>query len=252
MGTVSERAIVDAGTPEAVWAPWLAAQAPRRAAMERLCPASSRLVVVAPHPDDEVLACGGLLALRAAAGLPSVVLALSDGEASHGTHDVPACRRLGLRRVQESRAGLRALGLQATPVLRLGLPDGGIATAVEVIAAKLALRLQPSDTVLVTWGMDGHPDHEAAADASVRAAAATGCRLLQAPVWMWHWASPADHRVPWQHMVALDLPAQVVEAKRAALACHQSQLEDRGGGLGPVLVPSIVERAARATEYFFE
>lgn len=252
MGAVSDRAIIDAGTPEAVWAPWLAAQGLRRVAMERLCPETSRLVVVAPHPDDEVLACGGLLALRAAAGLPSLVVALSDGEASHGTYDEIACRHLGARRVRESRAGLRALGLQSMPVLRLGLPDGGIATAVEVIAAKLALRLQPSDTVLVTWGMDGHPDHEAAADAATRAAAATGCRLLQAPVWMWHWARPADRRVPWQHMAAFDLPAHVIQAKRAALDCHESQFEDRGAGLGPVLVPSIVERAARATEYFFE
>jgi len=252
MDALNERAILDAGTPDTAWTPWLARQPMRRVAMDSLCPAPSRLVVVAPHPDDEVLACGGLLALRAAAGLPSLVIALSDGEASHGTHDALASRRLGDRRVQESRAGLRALGVQAPSVLRLGLADGSIATAVELIAAKLALRLRPTDTVVVTWAMDGHPDHEAAADASLRAAAASACRVLQAPVWMWHWAAPADRRVPWNHMLALDLPEHAIQAKQAALRCHQSQLEDRGAGLGPVLVPSIVDRAARATEYFFE
>ena len=251
MDAVSDRAIVDAGTPDAVWAPWLARRGLRRVAADDLCPAPSRLVVVAPHPDDEVLACGGLLSMRAAAGLPSLVIALSDGEASHGTHDALACSRLGARRARESSAGLRALGLPSLSVLRLGLPDGGIAAAVEVIATKLALRLRPTDTVVVTWGLDGHPDHEAAADAAARAATATGCRLLQAPVWMWHWATPGDRRVPWQDMVALDLPAHVMRAKQAALRCHQSQFEDRGTGRGPVLVPSIVERASRTTEYFF-
>lgn len=251
MDAVSDRAIRGEGTPDSAWEPWLAQQGIRRIAFDELCPPSSRLVVLAPHPDDEVLACGGLLAMRGAAGLACLVVAVSDGEASHGSHDEEACKRMATRRIQESGAGLRALGLQAPQVVRLGIPDGRVATAVELIAAKLALRLKPSDVLVVTWCRDGHPDHEATATAARRAASAAGCRLLQAPVWMWHWAGPADRRVPWGDMLAVDLPAPAHQAKQSALQCHQSQLEDRGAGQGPVLLPSIVARAARTCEYFF-
>ncbi|MDO9358104.1 MAG: PIG-L family deacetylase [Polaromonas sp.] len=248
---MSEPLIRDAGTPESVWMPWLASRSIHSVSLDALCPAPSRLVVLAPHPDDEILACGGLLSMQVAAGGECMVVAISDGEASHGTHDLAVSRCLGERRVQESRKGLQVLGLRLPPVVRLGIPDGGVGAAVEIIAAKLSLRLKPSDRLMVTWSHDGHPDHEAAAKAAMRAAQAVGCRLLQAPVWMWHWAQPDDTRVPWHRMVAVKLTGQARQAKQAALNCHESQLEDRSTGQGPVLVPSIVARAARPFEYFF-
>ena len=107
--------------------------------------------------------------------------------------------------------------------------------------------LQSGDLVVTTWVLDGHPDHEATAHAALR----TGCNLLQAPVWMWHWAQPGDTRIPWADLVALDLTDDAMDAKQKALARHHSQLGSRNSESGPVLATAIVQRAARRQEYFF-
>lgn len=255
---MTSRIIQDVGTADAVWLPWLAELDVQGASASQLCPPGARLVVVAPHPDDEVLMCGGLLALRAALKLPTLVVAVTDGEASHGevSHGEEAAAQhagLAMRRVQESAAGLMALGLPDVPVTRLHLPDGHLSSAGSARALEHALckLLLPADIVVTTWRLDGHPDHEACAAAAGRAASQVGCTVLQAPVWMWHWATPGDVRVDWRKLLVLELPATAVKLKQQALQRHHSQLEPRGNAQEPVLVASIVERAARAREYFF-
>ena len=251
MDAMSARTIRDAGTPDTAWLPWLAERGFPTASMTDLCPGQSRLVVIAPHPDDEILACGGLLAMRAQRGLACLVVAVTDGEASHAMGSPLTLARLGARRVEESLAGLRALGVPSTFVARLGMPDGGTALLIDKIAQKLGALLKPTDVVISTWRLDGHPDHEAVGEAATRASAASGCRLLQAPVWMWHWAKPEDARVPWEALAALNLTRDAIQAKQKALRCHLSQLEERTGGLGPVLIASIVARVGRSQEHFF-
>ncbi|MEO7886997.1 MAG: PIG-L deacetylase family protein [Polaromonas sp.] len=251
MDLVNDRQIHGTGTSESAWLPWLQEQRIQSVSMNDLCPGKARLVIVAPHPDDEILACGGLLAMRAERGLPSLVIAVTNGEASHGTVDPVACALLGERRVAESRAGLKALGVAPECTVRLGIPDGEAAHMIPDIALGLLLLLKRDDVVLTTWGLDGHPDHEAVSAATRQAMTTSGCSLLEAPVWMWHWASPDDVRIPWSRLVALGLPESARKAKQDALSRHQSQLEERGEGQGPVLVPSIMERAARSQEYFF-
>ena len=246
MDAVAYRIIAKQGTPESVWGPWLAARAVRTVTASSLCPAASRLVVVAPHPDDELLCCGALMALHAAMGGTVLVLAVTDGEASHGAADA----RLGRRRRLERSAGLDQLGIPPL-VVSFGLPDGAVAAREAELALYLQARLQPSDTVLCTWRLDGHPDHESTGRAAAVACAATGSRLVEAPVWMWNWSRPGDPRVPWQDLVALALPPRVLAAKRQALLCHHSQLLPRSRGQGPVLDAAIVARAARGSEYFF-
>lgn len=251
MDSVTDREIRRAGTDESVWLPWLAEQRIQSAAMSALCLGKGRLVVVAPHPDDEILACGGLLAMRAERGLPHLIVAVSDGEASHGTSDPSLCARLGERRVKESYAGLKALGLSPPCIVRLGIPDGKAANMILSMSMKLLPLLKKADVIVTTWALDGHPDHEATNEAARQAAAKAGCRLLEAPVWMWHWATPGNLLIPWNRLVAVELHERALSAKRDALSCHRSQLEGSGEGLSPVLGPSIVKRAGRSREYFF-
>lgn len=76
------------------------------------------VVVVAAHPDDEVLGAGGLMALLADRRVRLRLVAVTDGEASHPGQDIAA------RRIAESAAALRHIG--ACEVIRLGLPDSGV------------------------------------------------------------------------------------------------------------------------------
>ena len=244
---MNERVIQGRGTAESNWLDWLARQTVPRVSALALCAANRRLVVVAPHPDDEILACGGLLALCATLQFPVLVVAITDGEASHGAADKDVRAKLCQQRTHERCAGLMQLGIDPQCVLRLKIPDGQASKYADVIFNQLAGLLQSGDLVVTTWVLDGHPDHEATAHAALR----TGCNLLQAPVWMWHWAQPGDTRIPWADLVALDLTDDAMDAKQKALARHHSQLGSRNSESGPVLATAIVQRAARRQEYFF-
>lgn len=238
-------------TPEAAWREWLARHRPVPIELDALLGHADRLVVVAPHPDDEVLACGGLLAMHSARGGPVRILAASDGEASHRGDPAWSAERLAACRRAESARGMQALGIGAASVQRLGLPDGELARHHEALALALSATLRTGDLALTTWVLDGHPDHEACAAAVSGVCQRLGIRHLEAPVWMWHWSVPDDRRVPWRDLREFALPHAVRMAKSAALAEHLSQRTPREPSGEPVLGPAIIERAARAHEYYF-
>jgi LmbE family N-acetylglucosaminyl deacetylase len=96
---------------------------------------TTRLLVVAPHPDDEALGAGGLMQrVRAVGGTVRVVLLTSgDGfpegvEAVDGiAHPRPSdYRGYGMMRERETRAALSILGVPANDVAFLGFPDEGL------------------------------------------------------------------------------------------------------------------------------
>jgi LmbE family N-acetylglucosaminyl deacetylase len=103
------------------------------------------------------------------------------------------------------------------------------------------------DVCLAPWENDGHADHEAAG----RAARAACARVLSYPVWMWHWAVPADPRVPWRRARQVPLAGGVSLRKRAAIRSFVSQLTDRPGA-GPVLPPGVVAHFTRPVEVLFD
>ena len=246
-----QRHIGNCGTPESTWQMWLQSGTIKGCKLPDLLPVNTRLVVVAPHPDDEVLACGGLMAMHQAQGGEVVVVSVSDGEASHGICLQWQSAALAAKRHHELLQGLHRLGLQQTAVHRLALPDGAIAAHAAKLESALMALLKPLDVVVTTWRLDGHPDHEATAKATARACAKLGCRLMEAPVWMWHWAKVNDPFVPWQQLRGLALVSDIVQKKMAALAAHVSQLEVAIHPVGAVLDAAIVARVGRAHEYYF-
>ncbi len=244
-----DRFIHGDGTAAAAWRSEaaLAGVAPARA--EQLVPPGTRLVVVAPHPDDEILACGGLLQLLAPA--PILLVAVTDGEASHPGSPAWPPERLRATRPCETEAALACLGA-APDVLRIGIPDGCVTAHEAGLADRLAALLAPGDVVLTTWRYDGHPDHEATARACLAAAGACGARTLEAPVWGWHWSAPGDGAMPLAHARKLALPEPVLARKRAAMACFASQvLPDASRGAAPVVPPQALERVLTSFELYF-
>jgi LmbE family N-acetylglucosaminyl deacetylase len=231
-----------AGTDERTWAAWPWLSTLPGAGLAGLASVKSA-VIVAAHPDDEVLGAGGLISMLAASRARLRVVAVTDGERSHRGHASPAS--LGRRRTAETTAALRALGARTAEVVRLGLPDSGLAGVENELTKALTPLVADFDLCLAPWDGDLHPDHEAAGRAARKAA--TG-PLYCFPVWMWHWASPGDPRVPWERAMRVPLPPRAVNRKRAAITCFGSQLEDRGHGLGPVLAPGVLAHFTRAME----
>jgi LmbE family N-acetylglucosaminyl deacetylase len=232
------------GTDEATWAVWETLDSLPGASVNGVSVADvTSAVIVAAHPDDEVLGAGGLISALAASGARLRLIAITDGEGSHrGLADPVALAR---RRAAESVDALRALGANETEVIRLGLPDSGLAGHEEKLTATLTRLVAGFDVCLAPWDHDLHPDHETAGRAARRA---SGAPVLSFPIWMWHWAFPADPRVPWEQAVRVPLAPGPAARKRAAIGRFASQTEDRGGGLGPVLSPGMITHFTRAME----
>lgn len=238
--------IAGRGTDEAGWRQWAAPQGWPRLDLSGV----RRAVVVAPHPDDEVLGAGGLMSLLARQGNAVVVVAVTDGEASHPGSQ--RTERLGARRTEESLQALTVLGVDPANRLRLRVPDGGIGADEARVADELAALLRPGDTCLATWRGDGHPDHEATGRAAATACVRTGATLVEFPVWAWHWATPDDPRVPWPTAARVDLPPDVLDAKQRAMACFLSQvtpLSDQPEDAA-ILPPHVLARFGRRWETF--
>lgn len=197
------------------------------------------VAVVAPHPDDEVLGVGGLMAMLADRGVRLRVIAVTDGEGSH-PHLPP--NEITERRVAETAAALAHVG--ACEVVRLGLPDAGVRD--EDLRRLLPGLVEGFDVCLAPWEKDVHRDHEAAG----RAAVACGATVLRYPIWTWHWARPADPRLPWDRAVRVPLTSATAERKRAAIECFTSQFEGAEGA-DPILPPGIVAHFTRDLEVLF-
>lgn len=237
------------GLPEERWESWR-----RRCAPLRLCD-WPRLIVVAAHPDDEALGAGGLIAMARAAGIAVTIVTVTDGEASHPDSPSHGPSRLAELRVRESRSAARELGAYA-PV-RLGLPDGGIASREDRLRGELRALLgdihEDGAVCAATWRYDGHPDHETVGRAAAAACAATNTALLEYPVWMWQWAAPDHPRLRRCAPVRLSLSPAAHAAKCRALACFRSQflpLSDDPAD-APILPAHVLRRFTGPTEIYF-
>ena len=138
---------------------------------------SDRLLILAPHPDDESIATGGLIQVAHGAGAAVRVVVLTDGDNNPWPQrwiekrwrvDAAARARWGARRRDEARAALRVLGLDAGAAVFLGLPDLGLtdvlmhndAGAIE--ALRIAIEEFRPTVLVVPAVSDRHPDHSAA------------------------------------------------------------------------------------------
>jgi hypothetical protein len=123
------RHIGGTGPAAADWARDAALAAVPSITLDALIPPGTRVVVVAPHPDDEILTCGALLQLVAARGDAPLIVAVTDGEASHPGSPAWPPERLRQARTDETNAALAHLGIDADRVVRLHIPDGGVTAA---------------------------------------------------------------------------------------------------------------------------
>lgn len=231
----------EVGTPASVWDE-LVADARRIHFADLLATGrQGRTVVVAPHPDDESLGAGGLVAGLAAAGGDVEVVICTDGAAADV--ELPNGVDLRTRRRDEVVSAVgRLTGGRCTPTL-LDLPDGELVGRGDELVALLRPLLAGADVVVGPWPGDGHPDHHGAG-AATRVAAPEHALVLEYPVWFWHWGRPgASAPGDW---VALALSPATRRAKAAAIAQHLSQIE----GVAPMLSPAFLEHFARAEEPF--
>jgi LmbE family N-acetylglucosaminyl deacetylase len=213
-----------------------------------------RLVVVTPHPDDEVLGAGGLIQTALSEGVLVEVIAVTDGEASHPHSSVAPALGLADVRARETETALRRLGWNEPVVTRLGLPDGHVGDHRSEVDAALGDILLPDDLCVAPWRFDGHPDHDACGEAALGAARAVGARSLSFLVWTWHWADPRGSDVPWDLCRRLDLSRRARARKRWSTMAFTSQIAPLGpGAADAAILPSpLLRRFWRPFEVFVD
>jgi LmbE family N-acetylglucosaminyl deacetylase len=220
------------------------------ATVDEIAPGNS--LILAPHPDDESLGCGGLIAMASACGRPPVIVGVTDGAGSHPTSRSHPPARLRATRAAELRDAAEILGVGAERVHFLGLPDtraplAGSDFDAAVAAVVALMRRYLITTVFTSWRFDPHCDHEATAALGEAVAQASGVRLAFYPVW--GWLLPQDETLPVASIAGrrLDIAA-VLPNKRRAIAAHRSQYpdlitDDPGGFRLPGALLSVCEQA---------
>lgn len=184
-------------------------------------PGAEKVLVLAPHMDDETIGCGGTLALHAQRGAEITVMFLTDGR--NGSSDANVLygeererkqQELIELRTTEARAALQRLG--ANRMICLDAEDGALSQctwAAEKLRDVL-LKLRP-DIVYLPFYLEEHPDHRAASRVLLDAAAGTPLQFQCMGYEVWTPLFP-------NCLVRIDT---TVELKKQALQEYRSQLE---------------------------
>jgi LmbE family N-acetylglucosaminyl deacetylase len=197
------------------------------------CHAGDRLLVFAPHPDDESLACGGLIQRAQAVGAQVRVVIATDGDANPWPQRLiekrwrlgrDATQRWGARRGAEARVALRALGVDENNASFLHWADQGLTTRLmeqgkaSVEQLRLLVREQRPTLVAMPSILDSHPDHSALALMLKAALRAEGSDARFLSYWLHGRSDIADGAVS-----QLTLMPHELAAKRVAALAHDSQ-----------------------------
>ncbi len=175
----------------------------------------SRILVLAPHFDDEAIACGGTLLLHKEAASQVCVVFVSDSSGALvdpvEAAQVKATRRREMQQVQAA--------LSLASVIELDFPDGSLVRHEGAIAARLAGTLKDfrPQQVLCPFPVDAHADHQATALAFASATELSGWQgeVLAYEVWSTLWPN-----------MAIDI-GSVAEAKARLIRLYASQMGDR-------------------------
>lgn len=190
-------------------------RASHRMPVQLEAPTRSRVLVVAPHMDDEVIGCGGTLLLHQA--LRSSVRVVFVSDSSTGASDAAVADRIrAIRRAEMLR--VRA-ALELDSITELGFPDSRLIHHEMPIAQGLAAEIgafAPTQ-IFCPFPVDGHADHQACAYALGHATQITGWRgeIMAYEVWSALWPN-----------LAVDI-GTVAPQKAALIGLYASQLSDR-------------------------
>ena len=252
---VGDRIITGDGTSQDAWQNWAGLHNMPRLDVATNFSSQQRVCIFAPHPDDEILGCGGLLQQLAANGNHIILVHVTHGTQSHPNSQIYSPAKLNTIRPQESLEALKVLGIDhQVTIISLDLTDGEVFAQQAQFYKKLAAIIQPDDVLVTPFVHDGHPDHEATGQVVATFAKQQQLACYQVFIWAWHWAEPADNRIPCSHAIKVDLNAEQLQRKTEAIACFKSQIEsDTSTGNPPILSAQTIARISQPWEvYLYE
>ncbi|MBW4511624.1 MAG: PIG-L family deacetylase [Scytonematopsis contorta HA4267-MV1] len=215
-------------------------------------------LIVAPHPDDETLGCGGAISLLCGLNYDVRVLVISDGTLSHPRSKKYPADKLRVLRESETLSAVSLLGVENNAVTFLRLPDGSVTAddTSAVASCKSYLTEIAPKIIFLPWRYDPHPDHRASWKLIQNALGGLylSPRQLEYPIWDWDSAQrkslPESLNIAaWQ----LDV-STTIELKQQAIRVYRSQttnlIDDDPEGFR--LTPEMLANFAHPWEIYLE
>ncbi len=216
--------------------------------------------VVAPHPDDETLGCGGAIALLNQCHIPVHILVMSDGTQSHPHSKSHPASRLRQLREAETYEAARRLGVPADRVTFLRWPDTAVPQQESELFVKAVERCDryltqhSPDLVFTAWRHDQHCDHQATANIVRHCLQSWRKPPRQLAYAIWGSANAGLANLPLGE-TGWRLDIHTVQAlKRHAVMAHQSQTTDliADDPDGFCLTPTMLNNLIQPWETYLE
>jgi LmbE family N-acetylglucosaminyl deacetylase/protein-L-isoaspartate O-methyltransferase len=216
-----------------------------------------KVMIVAPHPDDESLGCGGLIAQLRAQNAEVSILFMTNGEASHPNSIVYPPNKLAELRKREANRAAEILGVKEDRLIFLNAGDGRLQNLEneDKVVEQLAVIInnEKPDTLFIPWRRDHHSDHLATNKLVYKATKEMELLIAEYPVWLWKKGRVED----WPkngEVLPYKLPVKSVKTRKfEAIMAHASQttrlINDDPEGF--ILTQELLQPFLREYEYFF-
>jgi len=222
-------------------------------------------IIVAPHPDDESLACGATIGLLRKNGFAVKVIFITDGTMSHPNSKSFPSESLRRLREQEGKKALAILNVNPDEVHFMCLPDSKVGSLSAANLSKASKILEDyiigfrPKTIFLPWRKDPHPDHIASWHLSQHAMNEVyndfnfQARVLEYPVWF---LERGTDELAQENSITLwkVKTSETLLDKKKAIGAHASQLgliiHDDPQGFA--LSNEMLEKFYQPEEPFFE
>lgn len=202
----------------------------------------TKTIVLSPHPDDETLGSGGLIADLCKKNIEVWVIAITDGENSYT--DIKNLREI---RKKEQINALETLGVPRDRIIRFALEDSTVQNNEQQLERLLLPFINHETHLVAPWIGDFHSDHEATGRVAIKIAQKTGALLSFYFFWTWHTATRSSLEQFALYLYPLD--SETYQSKQKALQCYMSQQQHSSGK--SILPPHLLLPALRPFEVYF-
>ncbi len=211
---------------------------------------SGKIIILAPHPDDEALGCGGLIARLCAENNPPHIAVLTGGGGSLcGRSDISETEVVNVRR-KLTLDSARQLGLPEENIHFFDFKDGNISAHPESEMSRLRMMINDlsPDNILVPHNGEGWPDHLATRDIGIELAP-ENASVWEYCVWMWYYNV---WRLDWKNAAVLRMSDIEHSAKLRAVEAYVSPLAPCGAPWSGVLPEPFLKANRSRTELYFK
>ncbi|PWS29451.1 hypothetical protein DHW03_06455 [Pedobacter yonginense] len=223
----------------------------------------NRCLVLVPHPDDESLACAGLIAKLNKQGAQVKFILTTDGSQSHPNSKLYPAQRLAKLREEELKEAITLLGLSPNTISFYKGRDSALPArgedGFENLVSRLATDLDgfKPDLVLVPYELDPHRDHRATWQmlmAALERGNVNRPRIWEYPIWLYELADERDlPKLGNDELKYLNIASEI-ELKKKCINAHSSQttklIDDDPTGF--ILSEKMIANFTTGREYFME